>query len=49
MCVFFLDHESLQCALVTSYTRASTRGNNYKLVNHSFHYDLRQHFFLHVL
>ena len=31
------------------YARASTRGNNYKLVNHSFHYDLRKHFFLHVL
>jgi len=29
------------------YARASTRGNNYKLVNHSFHYDLRKHFFLH--
>ena len=28
------------------YARASTRGNNYKLVNHSFHYDLRKHFFL---
>jgi len=26
------------------YARASTRGNNYKLVNHSFHYDLRKHF-----
>jgi len=23
------------------YARASTRSNNYKLVNHSFHYDLR--------
>ena len=23
------------------YASASTRGNNYKLVNHSFHYDLR--------
>ena len=31
------------------YAMASTRGNNYKLVNHSFHYDLRKHFFLHVL
>ena len=31
------------------YARASTRGNNYKVVNHSFHYDLRKHFFLHVL
>jgi len=27
------------------YARASTRVNNYKLVNHSFHYDLRKHFF----
>ena len=27
------------------YPSASTRGNNYKLVNHSFHYDLRKHFF----
>jgi len=25
--------------------RANTRGNNYKLQNHSFHYDLRKHFF----
>ena len=30
---------------LTFYVRASTRGNNYKLVNHSFHYDLRKHFF----
>jgi len=29
--------------------RANTRGNNYKLQNHSFHYDLRKHFFLHAL
>jgi len=27
------------------YTRANTRGNNNKLVNHSFHHDLRKHFF----
>jgi len=27
------------------YARASTRGNNYNLVNHSFHYDLRKNFF----
>ena len=27
------------------YARPSTTGNNYKLVNHSFHYDLRKHFF----
>jgi len=26
--------------------RSNTRGNNYKLQNHSFHYDLRKHFFL---
>jgi len=26
--------------------RANTRGNNYKLQNHCFHYDLRKHFFL---
>jgi len=25
--------------------RANTRGNHYKLQNHSFHYDLRKHFF----
>ena len=24
---------------------ANTRGNNYKLLNHSFHYDLRKHYF----
>ena len=29
--------------------RANTRGNNYKLVNNTFHYNLRKHFFLHVL
>jgi len=29
--------------------RANTRGNHYKLQNHTFHYDLRKHFFLHVL
>ena len=27
------------------YARANTRGNNYKLVNNSFHYDWRKHFF----
>jgi len=27
------------------YASASTRGNNYKLVNHFFHYDLRKYFF----
>jgi len=25
--------------------RANTRGNNYKLLNHTFHYDIRKHFF----
>ena len=25
--------------------RANTRGNHYKLQNHTFHYDLRKHFF----
>jgi len=25
--------------------QANTRGNNYKLLNHSFHYDLREHYF----
>jgi len=25
--------------------RANTRGNNYKFLNHSFHYDIRKHFF----
>ena len=25
--------------------RANTRGHNYELQNHSFHYDLRKHFF----
>ena len=29
--------------------RANTRGNNYKLHNHSFHYDLQKHFSLHAL
>ena len=27
------------------YAMASTRVNNYKLVNHCFHYDLHKHFF----
>jgi len=26
-------------------TRSNTRGNNYKLQNHTFHYNLRKHFF----
>jgi len=26
------------------YIRANTKGNNYKLVNHSFHYDLYKHY-----
>ena len=29
--------------------RANSRGNHYKLQNHTFHYDLRKHFFLHAL
>ena len=29
--------------------RANTRGNHYKLQNHTFHYNLRKHFFLHAL
>ena len=29
----------------TLYIRAYTRGNNYKLLNHSFHYDLCKHYF----
>jgi len=27
---------------------ANTKGNNYKLVNHSFHYDLGKHFSLYA-
>ena len=30
-------------------TRSNTSGNNYKLQNHTFHYDLRKHFLQHVL
>ena len=30
-------------------SRANTRGNDYKVLNFSFHYDLRKHFLLHVL
>ena len=29
--------------------RANTRGNNYRLHNQSFHYDLRKYFSLHIL
>jgi len=29
--------------------RANTRGNHYKLQNHSFHYDLRKHFSAHTV
>jgi len=29
--------------------RANTRGNHYKLQNHSFHCDLRKHYFRHAL
>jgi len=25
--------------------RSNTRGNKYKLLNHTFHYDLRKHFY----
>jgi len=32
-------------SFLSFYASAGTRGNNYKLVNHSFHYDLRKHFF----
>jgi len=30
-------------------TRSNTRRNNYKLLNHTFHYDLRKHFLQHVI
>ena len=30
-------------------SKANTRGNDYLLLNFSFHYDLRKHFLLHVL
>jgi len=46
--VFKITHNIYDGAVspdLTFYARASTRGNNYKLVNHSFHYDLRKHFF----
>jgi len=39
-----LRHETVSPHL-HSYTTANTRGNNHKLVNHSFHHDLRKHFF----
>lgn len=29
-------------------SRANTRGNNYKLLDHTFHYDLRKQFLLHT-
>jgi len=29
--------------------RANTRGNNYKLLNHTFHYDLRKHYLSSIL
>jgi len=29
-------------------TRSNIRGNNYKLLHHTFHYDLRKHFLQHV-
>ena len=29
--------------------RVNTRGNNYRLLNHTFHYDIHKHFFLHIL
>jgi len=30
-------------------TRSNTRGNNYELRHHTFHFDLRRHFLQHVL
>jgi len=34
-----------QFILIFLSIKANTRGNNYKLLNHSFHYDLRKHYF----
>jgi len=39
-----LTHKSVSPQLPIC-TRSNTRGNNYKLLNHTFHYDLRKHFF----
>ena len=30
------------------YPKSNTRGNKYKLLNHTFHYDARKYSFLHV-
>ena len=42
-------HDEAVSPDLSFYARATTRGNNYELVNHSFYYDLCKHFFLHVL
>ena len=38
-------HDETVSPHLPSYARADTRGNNYKLLNHSFHYDLHKLFF----
>ena len=45
----YLRHRKAVSPDLSFYARASTRGNNYKLVNHSFHYDLRKHFFARIV
>ena len=35
----------LTCPQSSHNERTNTRGNHYKLQNHTFHYDLRKHFF----
>jgi len=38
-------HDETVSPHLSSYSRANTRGNIYKLLNHSFHYDLHKLFF----
>jgi len=51
--VFKITHNNIHDEAVSPhlpfYTRANTRGNNYKLINRSFHYDISTHFSVNVL
>jgi len=47
--VFKITHNTYDTTVPPEIPFNERQGNNYKLHNHSFHYDLQKHFSLHVL
>jgi len=43
--IFYDIYDRRVAPQLPSCTRTNTRGNNYKLLHHTFHYDLHKHFY----